>query len=220
VANAPVTPARASASKYPRTVFVGSEPLVAAWSASVGEASEVTPITLKDLPITIEAIDAAQPDVVVIEQALAGSGPGLTLMDRLHGERYVRGLEVRLLPPDRAADVMSSACPGELDPHAWLTVLAQALPARPERRATRIDASNEQAFIDGHAVTLIDLSAVGAQVRSPIVLRPRQRVRLVLPPERGSVRAVAVVAWSSFEIVPTPSYRAGVAFTRAIPEPV
>ena len=30
---------------------------------------------------------------------------------------------------------------------------------------------------------------------------------------------VAVVAWSTFEIGPTPTYRAGVAFTRAIPDP-
>jgi hypothetical protein len=30
---------------------------------------------------------------------------------------------------------------------------------------------------------------------------------------------VAVVAWSKYEIGPTPTYRAGVAFTRAIPDP-
>jgi len=42
----------------------------------------------------------------------------------------------------------------------------------------------------------------------------------VLAPERGSVKAVAVVAWSIFEIGPTPTYRAGVAFTRAIPDPI
>lgn len=215
-----MTPAHSTMSSYPRTVLVGSEPLLAAWRACAGSRSGVIPIALKDLSLAIEAIDAAQPDVVVIEQAVAGTGPGVTVMDRLHRERYLRGTEVRLLPPDRAADVMSSSCPEELEPHAWLTVLAQALPARPERRAARVNALNEQASIDGQAVTLIDLSSVGAQVRSPMVLRPRQRVRLVLAPERGSVRAVAVVAWSTFEIGPTPSYRAGVAFTRAIPEPI
>ena len=74
-------------------------------------------------------------------------------------------------------------------------------------------------LIDGQPVSLIDLSAVGAQVRSETVLKPRQRIRVVLAPERGSVKAVAVVAWSTFEIGPTPTYRAGVAFTRAIPDP-
>jgi len=205
-------------SQYPRTVFVGSEILLAAWNACAGEASEVIPVAL---PVAMGVIDAAQPDVVVIEQAVAGSGPGSALMDRLHSERYLRGTEVRLLPPDRAADLMASSGPGELHPQAWLAVLAQALPPRPERRAARVRAlQDERAFIDGQAVTLLDLSAVGAQVRSPTVLRPKQRIRLVLPAERGALKAVAVVAWSTFEIGPTPTYRAGVAFTRAIPEPV
>ncbi|HEU4692613.1 MAG TPA: PilZ domain-containing protein [Vicinamibacterales bacterium] len=204
---------------YPRTVFIGSEPLLTAWSARAGETTEVIPVALTDLAAAIDTIGAAQPEVVVIEQAVAASVPGATLMDRLHNERYLRGIEVRLLPPDRAADVISSG-PGDLHPQTWLNVLAHALPPRPERRAARIRVTpDEQAFIDGQPVTLIDLSAVGAQVRSHAVLKPRQRIRLVLPPERGSVKAVAVVAWSTFEIGPTPTYRAGVAFTRAIPDP-
>jgi hypothetical protein len=199
-------------------VFIGSEPLVAAWNARAGKTSDVISIGLTDVSFAIELIGEAQPDVVVIEQAVAASGPGSMLMDRLHNERYLRGTEVRLLPPERAADVMSSG-PGELHPQAWLTVLAQALPPRPERRAPRVPAlADEQALVDGQPVTLIDVSAVGAQLRSMSVLKPKQRIRLVLPPERGSVKAVAVVAWSRFEIGPTPTYRAGVAFTRAIPE--
>ena len=203
----------------PRTVFIGSEPLVAAWNACAGETSDVISVGLTDVGFALALIGEAQPDVVIIEQAVAASGPGSVLMDRLHNERYLRGTEVRLLPPDRAVDVMSSG-PGELHPHAWLNVLAQPLPPRPERRAPRVTAlENEQALLDGQPVTLIDLSAVGAQIRSASVLKPKQRIRLVLPPERGSVKAVAVVAWSRFEIGPTPTYRAGVAFTRAIPDP-
>jgi hypothetical protein len=205
--------------RYPRTVFIGSEQLLAAWSACAGQITAVIPIALTDLGAALDAIESTRPDVVVIEQAVAADTPGAALMDRLHNERYLRGIELRLLPPDRAADVISSG-PGELHPQTWLNFLAQALPPRPERRAARVRTSeDEQAFIDGQPVVLLDLSAVGAQVRSPIVLKPRQRIRLVLPAERGSVRAVAVVAWSTFEIGPTPTYRAGVAFTRAIPDP-
>jgi hypothetical protein len=212
--------ADSSTAQYPRTVFIGSEPLLAAWNACGGQTSQVISLPLTDLTFAIELISEANPEVVVIEQAVAAEGAGSTLMDRLHNERYLRGTEVRLLPPDRAADLMASG-PGDLDPHVWLSELAQALPPRPERRAARIRAmADEQAFIDGQPVTLIDLSAVGAQVRSHTVLKPRQRIRVVLPPARGSVKAVAVVAWSTFEIGPTPTYRAGVAFTRAIPDPV
>jgi hypothetical protein len=205
--------------QYPRTVFIGSESLLAAWNACGGQTSQVISIPLTDLAFAMDLIGEAQPDVVVIEQAVATDGAGLTLMARLHNERYLRGTEVRLLPPDRAADLMSSG-PGGLDPQAWLNGLAEALPRRPERRAARVCAqADEQALIDGQPATLIDLSAVGAQIRSQTVLKPRQRIRLMLPPERGSVKAVAVVAWSTFEIGPTPTYRAGVAFTRAIPDP-
>jgi PilZ domain len=206
--------------QHPRTVFIGSEPLLAAWNACGGETSQVISIPLTDLTFAMALIGEAQPEVVVIEQAAAASGAGSTLMDRLHNDRYLRGTEVRLLPPDRAADLVSSG-PGDLDPQAWLNGLAEALPPRPERRAPRVRLlEDEQAFIDGQPATLIDLSAVGAQVRSHTVLKPRQRIRVVLPPQRGSIKAVAVVAWSTFEIGPTPTYRAGVAFTRAIPDPV
>jgi hypothetical protein len=139
-------------------------------------------------------------------------------MARLHDERYERGIEVRLLVADRAADLMSSG-PGDVHPQVWLSVLAEPLPARPERRAARVRArEDEQVFIDGVPVTLLDVSANGAQVVSTVVLRPKQRIHLLMPPERGSIKMAAIVAWSTFEIGPTPQYRAGIAFTRAIPD--
>jgi PilZ domain len=208
----------ASNSQQPRTVFIGSEPLLAAWNACGGQESQVIAVALTDLAFAIDLISEAQPEVVVIEQAVAASGDGSTLMDRLHSERYLRGTQVRLLSPDRAAALIASG-PGDAPAQAWLADVAHALPPRPERRAQRIlAAEDEQVMVDGQPVRLIDLSAVGAQVRSETVLKPRQRIRVVLAPERGSVKAVAVVAWSTFEIGPTPTYRAGVAFTRAIPD--
>jgi len=202
---------------HPCTLLIGSEPLLAAWNARAKSVETVIPIAHTDLSQALEMIGSKRPDVVVIEQAVAASGSGSALMARLHNERYERGIEIRLLPAERAADLMSSE-PGDVHPQVWLSVLAEPLPARPQRRATRMRArEDEQAFIDGAPVTLLDLSASGAQVRSSIVLRPKQRVRLMLPPERGSVKTLAVVAWSTFEIGPTPHYRAGIAFTSAIP---
>lgn len=201
---------------HPCTLLIGSEPLLAAWNVHADKATQVIPVVHTDVPQALEAIGTKLPEVVVIEQAVATTGPGSTLMARLHTERYTRGIDVRLLPPERAADLMSSE-PGDVHPQVWLTVLANPLPARPERRAARMRADNEEAFIDGAAVVLIDLSASGAQVRSTTVLRPQQRVKFVLSPARGSVKTTAVVAWSSFEMAPTPRYRAGIAFTDTIP---
>ena len=202
---------------HPCTLFIGSEPLLAAWNARAKAVDSVIPVAHTDLSRALEMIGTRRPDVVVIEQAVAASGSGSALMARLHNERYERGIEVRLLPAERAADLMSSE-PGDVHPQVWLSVLAEPLPARPQRRAERIRArDDEQALIDGAPVTLLDVSASGAQVRSSIVLRPQQRVRILLPPDRGAVKTSAIVAWSSFEIGPTPQYRAGLAFTRAIP---
>jgi hypothetical protein len=202
---------------HPCTVLIGSEPLVAAWNARAGKGSHVISLVHTDVSQALETIGTKRPEIVVIEQAVATTGPGSTLMARLHTERYTRGIEVRLLPPERALDLMSSE-PGDVHPQVWLTVLANPLPARPQRRAARIKtAENEAALVDGTPVRLLDLSASGAQVYSTIVLKPQQRVKFVLSPERGSIKTTGVVAWSIFEMAPTPRYRAGIAFAAAIP---
>jgi PilZ domain len=204
-------------STHPCTLLIGSEPLLAAWNARAGTVETVIPVAHTDLSQALEMIGSRRPEVVVIEQAVAASGSGSALMHRLHNERYERGIEIRLLPAERAADLMSSE-PGDVHPQVWLSVLAEPLPARPQRRAPRVRAGvDEQALVDGATVAVLDLSANGLQVRSSTVLRPQQRVRVILPPERGSVKTAAVVAWSTFEIAPTPQYRAGLAFTSSFP---
>jgi len=205
------------AGSHPCTLLIASEPLLEAWNARAKAVDTVIPVPHTDVSRALEVIGSRRPEVVIIEQAVAASGSGSTLMARLHNERYERGIEIRLLPAQRAAELMSSD-PGDVHPQQWLSVLAEPLPARPQRRARRVRArEDEQATIDGAPVTVLDVSSNGVQVRSTMVLRPQQRVRLVLAPERGSVKTAAVVAWSTFEIGPTPQYRAGIAFTRTIP---
>jgi hypothetical protein len=77
-------------------------------------------------------------------------------------------------------------------------------------------------LVDGNQAVLIDLSALGAQVVSPTVLKPNQRVRIALADDRGTVRFNAAVAWASFEIPPSsgPRYRAGIEFLDADPDVV
>jgi len=77
--------------------------------------------------------------------------------------------------------------------------------------------------IDGGPASLIDLSTMGAQVVSATVLKPRQRVRVVLAVEPYLIRAIGTVAWALFEIPKggqPPHYRAGLEFSSADPEPL
>ena len=73
-------------------------------------------------------------------------------------------------------------------------------------------------LVDGNPAVLVDISTVGAQVISKVVLKPNQRVRMGLNDNQGDVRFRAAVAWASFEISPRgPRYRAGIEFLDANP---
>jgi hypothetical protein len=67
--------------------------------------------------------------------------------------------------------------------------------------------------IDGNPAALINLSIVGAQVVSPTILKPNQRIRMTLPDPDGPIRVMAGVAWAAFEMPKSgPVYRAGIEF--------
>jgi hypothetical protein len=68
-------------------------------------------------------------------------------------------------------------------------------------------------LIDGNPAALVELSTCGAQVLSPTILKPNQRVRMVLSDEGSTIRLTASIAWAAFEIpAGGPQYRAGVDF--------
>jgi hypothetical protein len=93
-----------------------------------------------------------------------------------------------------------------------------ALDQRGTRRAPRFRIAGEMGVhLDGNPATLVDLSTMGAQVISPTVLKPKQRVRVALTDDHGALRFNAAIAWAFFEIPPNrgPQYRAGVNFVDA-----
>jgi len=91
------------------------------------------------------------------------------------------------------------------------------------RRAPRYQIARKlEVLVDGNPATLLDLSTCGAQVISPTILRPNQRVRMALTDEGGVLRFNATIAWAAFEIPPQigPQYRAGIDFVDADPSAV
>jgi hypothetical protein len=93
-------------------------------------------------------------------------------------------------------------------------VAAVPLDKRGTRRAPRFRiVDGIEVTIDGNPATLVDLSLVGAQVVSPTILKPNQRVRMSMADGPRPVRFSAAVAWASFEIPKgAPRYRAGIEF--------
>lgn len=72
------------------------------------------------------------------------------------------------------------------------------------------------ALVESGRASVIDMSALGAQLVSVPALRPNQRIMVGLPDDHVTLNVIALVAWSSFER-PTkeiePYYRAGIEFT-------
>ena len=97
-----------------------------------------------------------------------------------------------------------------------MTISAPAAPLdqRGTRRAPRfVVAKGIEVMIDGNPAALINLSVVGAQVVSPTILKPNQRVRMTLQDRGGPIRVMAGVAWAAFEMPKSgPVYRAGIEF--------
>ena len=114
----------------------------------------------------------------------------------------------------------------------WLSILPAAHAAGlavPAETQIQIRLNNEistqtarikdgvEVAIDGNPAALIDLSAVGAQVVSATVLKPNQRVRVVIGDAKNQVKCAGAVAWAAFEMpkgMPT-RYRAGIDFGTA-----
>jgi hypothetical protein len=202
------------------TVLVASRELLRAWSEHAARAKAVVAVDDADLPGVIETVRLRRPDEVVLEEALANSPRGGTLMTTLRLQHRVRGMTIRLLSPERVS-ALTSSHPGHTNPHIWLTAFAHPLPPRPRQRAGRIPlGGGEQALIDGDPARLLDLSPLGAQVWSERVLRPNQQVRIVLFPADGRCAVTATIVWSVFEPSPEPCYRAGVSFAQPVPTDV
>ena len=153
---------------------------------------------------------------MVIEQAVAASGSGSALMARLHNERYERGIEIRLLPAERAADLMSSE-PGTCTLRSGCRSLPSPSrrgaasfrsayePATTSRRSSTARRSRCWMCLEWCAGAFVDRAAAAAARACRAAARTR------IGEDGGDGRV------STFEIGPTPHYRAGIAFTGAIP---
>jgi hypothetical protein len=142
---------------------------------------------------------------------------GATLVCHLRSNTDLAGLDIRVLPAARSAGL------GAAGPIAGrvLASMAQSLPqAGPSRRAPRVPMPDGADIgLDGGRAALFNVSTFGVQVISPRVLKPNQKVEVVIDRDGVMVRARAEVAWSAMELRPNlVAYRAGVAFAYAQPD--
>ena len=175
---------------------------------------EVLPFPDTAVLNALEAISTKRPARVVLERQFAGTSRGTALVNRIKADPALARVAVEVLAHDREpADAKPVEAPAP-PPSPRPAVLDQRGTRRAERRRMR---EGVDVIVDGHAARLVDLSALGAQVISTLVLKPNQRVRVSLVDESGSQRLAAVIVWATFELPragqPTPHYRAGLSFS-------
>ena len=158
----------------------------------------------------LAAITRERPKVIALEKQFSASSRGAALIKRIKADPKLRNCEIRIVSHDGDSD--------DVQPTDSASQVIEApgvkLDQRGTRRAPRVKiVDGVEVLIDGSPATLVDLSVAGAQVISLTILRPNQRVRMILPDEERPIRCVAGVAWAAFEMPKTgPRYRAGIEF--------
>ena len=170
--------------------------------------SEALAFSDADALKALEAITRDKPAVVALERLFAATSRGAALITRIKADPALTRCEIKVVSHD-GKPLTPKKKKGDAAPD-----VAAPLDQRGTRRAPRFNVvSGIEVMIDGKPATLVNLSVVGAQVVSPTILRPNQRVRMVLPESDRPIRFVAGVAWAAFEMPKTgPQYRAGIEF--------
>jgi hypothetical protein len=197
-------------------------------AAETDGPTEILTFTDADALRALDAITKRKPDVIALERMFAATPRGAALVNRIKADPSLLDSEIRIVSPD-SADTRIRAKPISPPPAhgggtATATATTEAAPrVQPldhygTRRAPRFKvAGTVDVLVDGNSATLVDVSIVGAQVLTPSVLKPNQRIRMALPEESGAIRFNAAVAWAKFEIPAQsgPRYRAGIEFIDA-----
>jgi hypothetical protein len=203
------------------TVLIGAADLLPELTKRTNESGELLTFTDAEPLKALEVITKRRPPVVVLERLFAATPRGAALINRIKADPALEHSEIRVISHDSDRTRVSSRRQGAAQRAITVTVVppeSQPLDQRGTRRAPRFKvAGTFGTLLDGNAATVVDLSTVGAQVVSSVVLKPNQVVRMALSDDHDHIRFNAAVAWASFEIPSNsgPRYRAGMKFMDA-----
>ncbi|MEO8677502.1 MAG: PilZ domain-containing protein [Vicinamibacterales bacterium] len=165
----------------------------------------------------LEALDhiiRTKPVIVALDLEFSSSTRGTALINRIKDDPSLTGCEVRVLAHDSEMSRVAvkrgggGAAVAVDEPKA-------VLDQKGTRRAARFRMKEGvEITVDGNPAIVIDLSLVGAQVVSNTVLKPNQRVRVMMGDGKAAVRCPGALAWASFEMPKglPPRYRGGIDF--------
>ena len=178
------------------------------------DADKVDVVSEADLLQYQDTLLSRPPDVLLMHSAFATTSRGATLIAGIKANARQTGTAIRVLIEDDVTPLLISEA--ALSPYDALLETSRPLDRAGTRQAARYPMNRLTVAVNGDAGLLIDLSVSGAQVQSPVRLRPLKMARLILPQEGGDIRLQGTVAWAI--AVPTGGaihYRAGVEFVKA-----
>ena len=210
------------------TVLIAAPELLPALKARLADENpELLAFTDAEALRALEVITTHRPPIVLLERKFRSSPRGAALINRIKADPSLVDTEIRIISPDGHTEAVEPpAAPpakstagarvaGHTVPPPAEAQAASPLDYRGTRRAPRFRLlDSKEILVDGNRGTLVDLSALGAQLVTATVLKPNQRVRISLADEDRPIRCSATVVWASFEIPrgSTPRYRAGLDF--------
>jgi hypothetical protein len=184
----------------------------------------------------LQAILTHKPRLVVLERLFAATPRGAALINRIKTDQQLAHAEVRVMSHTgdytrvvKQATVEAPAAAGATLGRELTSAAAAPAPAIEDaprqldwhgtRRAPRYRIrKGVEIQLDGNGAQIVDLSVIGAQVLSPTILRPNQRVRISVPTDDFVMRFRGAIAWAKFELpkpAEPPRYRAGIEFVDA-----
>jgi hypothetical protein len=198
-----------------RIVLIGPSDALPGLQERLDPSAEIQAFTDSEALESLDHIIRTKPALVAMQDEFADSSRGQALINRIKDDATLAAVEVRVMAKNPSQNRIAV----KRGSHGGGSAVAVDEPPKPAldqkgtRRAQRVRIKDGvEVAVDGNPAALVDLSKVGAQVVSPTVLKPNQRVRVVMGDGKTAVKCSGAVAWAAFEMpkgMPT-RYRAGI----------
>jgi hypothetical protein len=178
-------------------------------------AAEIQSFTESEALEALDHIMRTKPTLVAMQDEFADTSRGVALINRIKDDPNLSDCEVRVMARDAKQNRVAVKRGGGGGPAVAVDEPKPLLDQKGTRRAPRFAIQDGvEVAVDGNPAALIDISAVGVQVVSPTVLKPNQRVRVIIGDAKSPIKCAGAIAWAAFEMpkgMPT-RYRAGIDF--------
>lgn len=200
-----------------RIVLIGLADSLPALRERLDKAADIQTFTDGEALEALDHIMTTKPEVVAMQDEFSESSRGVALINRIKDDPSLAETEVRIMAKDAKRNRVAVKRGGKGGGGAAVAVdePKPVLDQKGTRRAPRIRVKDGvEIAVDGNPASLVDVSTVGAQVISPTILKPNQRVRVILGDARNQIKCSGSIAWAAFEMPKGSAtrYRAGIDF--------